>query len=55
MEDEEVDLCILGGRSQTMAEMASIEQGDFSYCSIRSLIIALESKAKKPCLRTEPV
>lgn len=55
MEDEEVDISSLGWKSHTLTEMASIERGDLSYFSIRSLIIALESKAKKPCVWTEPV
>lgn len=55
MEDGEVDLSSLGWKSQTLAEMTSIEQGDLSYSSINSLSIALESKPKKPCVWTKPV
>lgn len=55
MEDEEVDLSSLGWKSQTLTEMTSIEQGDLSYSSIRSLNTALESKEKEPCVWTEPV
>lgn len=55
MEDGEVDLSSLGWKSQTLAEMTSIEQGDLSYSSINSLSIALESKAKKACVWTKPV
>lgn len=55
MEDGEVDLSSLGWKSQTLAEMTNIEQGDLSYSSINSLSIALESKAKKACVWTKPV
>lgn len=53
--EDEVDPFSLGWKSQTLAEITSIEQGDLSYSSIRSLIIALENKAKKPCLNQTSV
>lgn len=54
MEDE-VDLSSLGWKSQTLAEMTSIEQGELSYSSNKSSMIALKSKGKKPCVWTKPV